>query len=447
MRLKNKLNQPTTHKVDQKEFGFTRVKRREVKADFNGGDVSTDAGLLLLREVDRRLGLTQSAAKLLADARQKGKVKHEAETMLRQRIFGLCAGYEDLNDFDTLRDDGLFQMVSESDQRLAGKCTLCRMENQQGRDVAVAINTLLVDQFIGSKKTAPKEIILDFDATDDPIHGNQEGGFFHGYYDHHCFLPLFVFCEGQLLVAYLRRSNQDAATHAGAILKLLVKRIRQQWPRTRIIFRADSGFCRDRTLSWCDRNDVWYVVGIAKNEHLKDLGADLQQEAKERFEQTGIKQRLFQGFAYKAKSWNWMRYAIHKAEHGPKGENPRFVITNMDEDPQQIYDGIYCPRGEMENRIKEQLQLFHDRTSAHGWWANQWRLLLSALAYTLMEALRRLGLNGTELANAQCATIRLKLVKIGAVVIRKARIIRVHFSQAYPFQDIFAVAHQRFAPG
>ena len=447
MRLKNKLNQPTTHKVDQKEFGFTRVKRREVKADFNGGDVSTDAGLLLLREVDRRLGLTQSAAKLLADARQRGKVKHEAETMLRQRIFGLCAGYEDLNDFDTLRDDGLFQMVSESDQRLAGKCTLCRMENQQGRDVAVAINTLLVDQFIGSKKTAPKEIILDFDATDDPIHGNQEGGFFHGYYDHHCFLPLFVFCEGQLLVAYLRRSNQDAATHAGAILKLLVKRIRQQWPRTRIIFRADSGFCRDRTLSWCDRNDVWYVVGIAKNEHLKDLGADLQQEAKERFEQTGIKQRLFQGFAYKAKSWNWMRYAIHKAEHGPKGENPRFVITNMDEDPQQIYDGIYCPRGEMENRIKEQLQLFHDRTSAHGWWANQWRLLLSALAYTLMEALRRLGLNGTELANAQCATIRLKLVKIGAVVIRKARIIRVHFSQAYPFQDIFAVAHQRFAPG
>jgi hypothetical protein len=433
--------------VDQKEFGFTRVNRREVKADFNGGDVSSDAGLLLLREVDRRLGLTQSAAKVLADPRQKGKIRHEAETMVRQRVFGLCAGYEDLNDFDTLRDDGLFQMVSESDKQLAGKCTLCRMENQQGREVAVAMNTLLVDQFIASKKHAPKEIILDFDATDDPIHGNQEGGFFHGYYDHHCFLPLFVFCEGQLLVAYLRRSNQDAATHAGAILKLLVKRIRQQWPRTRIIFRADSGFCRDRTLSWCDRNDVWYVVGIAKNEHLKDLGAQLQQEAKERFDQTGTKQRLFQGFAYKAKSWKWMRWAVHKAEHGPKGDNPRFVITNIDADPREIYDGIYCPRGEMENRIKEQLQLFHDRTSAHGWWANQWRLLLSALAYTLMEALRRLGLKGTELAKAQCANIRLKLVKIGAIIIRKARVIRVHFSQAYPYQDIFAVAHRRFAPG
>ena len=248
-------------------------------------------------------------------------------------------------------------------------------------------------------------------------------------------------------MAYLRRSNQDAAAHAAAILKLLVKRIRQQWPRTRIIFRADSGFCRDRILSWCDRNDVWYVVGIAKNEHLKDLGAELQQEARERFEQTGTKQRLSQGFAYKAKSWRWMRYAIHKAEHGPKGENPRFVITNIDTDPEEIFDGIYCPRGEMENRMKEQLQLFHDRTSAHGWWANQWRLLLSALAYTLMEALRRLGLKGTELAKVQCATIRLKLIKIGTVIVKKARVIRLHLSQAYPYQQIFAHVHERFAPG
>lgn len=433
--------------MHQKEFRFTRAKGRKVKADFEGGDVSSDGGLLLIREVDKVLGLTAEAAKALNDPRQRGKVKHPLQSMLKQRIYGLCAGYEDLNDFETLRDDTLFQMISESDSRLAGKSTLCRLENEQGREVAVSIHSLLVEQFIASRQEAPEEIVLDFDATDDPIHGNQEGGFFHGYYDHHCFLPLFVFCEGQLLVAYLRRSNQDAAAHAAAILKLLVKRIRQQWPRTRIIFRADSGFCRDRILSWCDRNDVWYVVGIAKNEHLKDLGAELQQEARERFEQTGTKQRLFQGFAYKAKSWRWMRYATHKAEHGPKGENPRFVITNIDAGPQEIYDGIYCPRGEMENRIKEQLQLFHDRTSAHGWWANQWRLLLSALAYTLMEALRRLGLKGTELAKAQCATIRLKLIKIGTVIVKKARVIRLHLSQAYPYQQIFARLHQQFAPG
>jgi len=323
---------------------------------------------------------------------------------------------------------------------------LCRFENRQDRAAAWAVNAALVEQFIASHPKAPAVLILDFDATDTPVHGNQENRFFHGYYDCHCFLPLYVFCGDQLLTAYLRPSNIDAAKHSAAILKLLVLRLRKAWPRTKIVFRADSGFCRDLLLSWCDRNDVKYVVGIARNDRLLAAAAPLMRKAEKQFNKTGQKQRLFTAFDYAAGTWWRVRWVIAKAEHTDKGSNPRFVVTNIVGGAQKIYDRRYCQRGEMENRVKEQMMLFADRVSAHRWWANQWRLCLSAIAYTVMETLRRLALQGTPLAQATCATIRSKLIKIGAVVVSKLTIIRLHLSSHHPFQELFRHARAALMP-
>jgi len=433
-------------KGKQLELQLTRVKGRRVRVDFKGGEVTSDAGLLLIREVDRRLGLSEQAAGQLVDKRQKCKVRHEVLGMLLQRVYGLVAGYEDLNDFDTLRHDPLLQTATGRTEALASAPTLCRFENGQDRRTAFAMNELLVEQFMGSFAQEPEEIILDFDATDNPVHGLQEERFFHGYYDHYCFLPLYVFCGDQILVAYLRPSKIDASKHTGAILKLLVKRIRQSWPRTRIIWRADSGFCRDRILSWCERNEVYFIVGMARNGRLQQDGQQLQEQAKQRFELTGKKHRLFQDFEYGAKSWGRRRRVIHKAEHTAQGSNPRFAVTNLRGDPQELYDKVYCPRGEMENRIKEQMQLFSERTSAHKWWANQWRLLLSALAYTLLEAMRRFALKGTKWARLQCHSLRLKLIKIGAVIVRNTRTIHFHLSESYPWAALFNHVARRLVP-
>ena len=391
-------------KTQGKRLVFSSTKGRQVEADFTGGQVSSDGGLLLAREVDRKLGLIRGVASRLSDERQSGKVVHEAETMLRQRVMGLIGGWEDLNDAQTLRHDPVHQIAADSASELASAPTLCRFENQQARAAAWAVNAELVEQFIAAHRKAPAVLILDFDATDTPVHGNQENRFFHGYYDCHCFLPLYVFCGDQLLTAYLRPSNIDAAKHSAAILKLLVTRLRRAWPRTKIVFRADSGFCRDLLLSWCDRHEVKYVVGLARNERLLGLTAALRRKAEKQFARTQKKQRLFTAFDYAAGSWRRVRWVIAKAEHTDKGSNPRFILTNIVGDAQRIYDRRYCQRGEMENRIKEQMMLFADRVSAHRWWPNQWRLLLSALAYTLMEALRRLALAGTALAQATCAT-------------------------------------------
>ena len=428
-------------RTSPRRLTFSSSKRRVIEADFEGGALTSDAGVLLVRETDKKMGLVRSIARRLGDGRQTGKVKHPVETMLRQRVMGLCAGWEDLSDAGTLKDDPLHQIAAGGDS-LASAPTLCRFENKQSRKAAWAVTEILVNQFIASKKSPPAYLILDFDGTDTPVHGKQEGRFFHGYYNCYCFLPLYVFCGDQLLVAYLRPSNIDPARHAAAILKLLVRRLRQAWPRTRIVIRADSGFCRDLLLSWCDRNDVKYVVGIARNERLLETAKDLMAEAKEQYESTGKKQRLFRGYDYAALTWKNLRWVIAKAEHTDKGDNPRFVITNVVGDAQKIYDRRYCARGEMENRVKEQMQLFADRVSAHLWWANQWRLLLSAIAYTLMEAMRRLALAGTELAQATVDTIRLKLVKIGAVIERKLSVVRIHLSSHHPMQELFRhVAH------
>ena len=422
-------------------FELPAVKRRAVQASFTGGDVTSDGGITLLRQVDRKLGLTRALARVLPDARDRSRVVHPLLSLVRQRIYGLAQGYEDLNDHDTLRHDLAWQTAVERDVPLASSPTLCRLENRADRQGAWALHEVLVEQFIGSFAKAPSELVLDFDATDDRVHGQQEGRFFHGYYGDYCFLPLYVFCGDQLLVAYLRPSNIDPACHAWAVLKLLVQRLRQAWPQVKITLRADSGFCRWRMLRWCEGHQVGYVVGLAKNARVLDLAQALIDQAAVDYQAQTKKQRLFGEVNYAAKSWDCPRRVLVKAEHSDKGSNPRFVITNLESDPQALYDQIYCARGEMENRIKEQqLGLFADRTSCHGWWPNQFRLLLSSCAYVLMERMRALALAGTELARAQVNTIRLKLLKIGAVVIRNTRRVRLLLSSSCPYQGIFSQA-------
>jgi hypothetical protein len=333
------------------------------------------------------------------------------------------------------------------DVAMAGASTLCRFENRIDRRSLWALSETLVDIFIESHKRPPKEIILDFDSTDDRVHGCQEGRFFHGYYDHYCFLPLYVFCGDHLLAGYLRPSNIDNARHALGILGLLVKRIRQAWPKARIVFRGDSGFCRWKAMRWCDNHDVQYILGLAKNSRVNDEAEPLRTLARERFEQSGKKQKLFGEVLYGAKSWDRERRVIVKAEHLPKGANPRYVVTNLTDPPEQIYKK-YCARGEMENRIKEQqLYLYADRTSCSRWLPNQFRLLLSGLAYTLLAAIRRLGLHDTDLARARCDTIRLRLLKIGAAVVRNTRRVRLMLSEACPHKELFRLVAARLCPG
>lgn len=427
-------------------FHFPSFDRRKIEANFQGGEVSSDGGLMVVREADRRLGLTRALNAALPDPRHPVFITHEQITLVRQRIYGLALGYEDLNDHDTLRRDLVWQSAVDRDTELGSSPTLCRLENRASRASAVAMHRVLVEQFVASFGAAPTELVLDFDATDDRVHGQQEGRAFHAYYGDWCFLPLYVFCGEQLLVSYLRPSNQDAAQHAWAVLKLLVTRLRQAWPQVKLIVRADSGFCRWRMLRWCDRHQVDYLLGLAKNARLLELAKPLLAEAAQAHAQSGAKQRHFAALDYAAQSWDRARRVIAKAEHTAKGANPRFVVTSLQGDPQALYDEVYCARGEMENRIKEQqLGLFADRTSCHAWWANQLRLLFSAAAYVLVETIRRLGLRGSELARAQVSTIRLKLLKIGTVVVRNTRRIRLFFSSAYPYAALLRMVCQRLS--
>jgi hypothetical protein len=407
---------------------------------------------LLLREADRRLGLTAALNAAIPDPRNPFFIVHEQLTMLRQRIYAIALGNEDLNDHQGLRDDLLMQLATErgikDDLPLASPPTLCRLENRITRPTLVEIAKVLVESFIASHASPPKELILDFDATNDPIHGNQAGRFFHGYYDEYCFLPLYVFCGPRLLVAHLRPSNIDASQHAWAILSLLVKRFRQAWPQVKIVLRGDSGFCRWKMLRWCDRHGVDYIVGIAKNARLLKLAEPLMQLAAAQFEQHKQKQRLFGECRYAAGTWDAERRVIIKAEHSEQGENPRFVVSSLEGDAAKLYDEVYCARGEMENRIKEQqLGLFADRTSCHDFEANQFRVMLSAAAYVLMEFIRREALAGTELESAQVSTIRLKLLKIGAQVVQSVRRVVLRLAEGYPLKELFLLAVYRLRGG
>ena len=429
-------------------FEFPACRKRRVAADFSGGHITGNGGVLLLRQADRLLGLTACVARRLIDARQRGKVAHDFTAMLRQRVYALALGYEDVNDHAALRHDLALQTAAERDRALASPSTLSRFENTADRSSAWRIHEVLVESFIASHPAPPAELILDFDATDDAVHGRQEGRFFHGYYDHYCFLPLYVFCGERLLVSYLRPSRIDGAKHAWAILALLVKRLRAAWPAVRIILRGDGGFCRHKMLGWCERHGVGYIVGLAKNARLNDLAAPWMAAAEKGFEESGGKQRLFGEFAYAARSWKTQRRVIARLEHSAKGANPRYIVTNLDGGAQDLYEKLYCQRGDMENRIKEQqLDLFADRTSCHRWWPNQFRLLLSSLAYTLVETIRRIGLAGAEMARAQCGAIRLKLLKIGAVILRNSRRLRFHLSGACPDKALFMQVAARLDPG
>lgn len=429
---------------------FSSQGRRSVLADFAGGSITSDAGALLLREADRRLGLIEALDAVIPDPRNQNLVIHQQATMLRQRVFGIALGYEDGNDHQQLREDPMMQLVSERGidpkQPLASPPTLCRLENRVSPKTLAQIAKVFLEIFIQSHTSAPKELVLDFDATDDAVHGHQVNRFFHGYYDQYCFLPLYVFCGHHLLVSYLRPANIDAATHTWAILSLLVKRLRQQWPDVKIIFRGDSGFCRWKMLRWCERHEVQYIVGIAKNKRLEPLAQDAMDQAKQRFEKAGDgkPQRVFTEFFYAAGSWDRPRRVIAKAEYlgppefGKPKENFRFVVTNLLDDGSWLYEKFYCKRGDAENRIKEQqLGLFADRTSCHEFVPNQFRVMLSAAAYVLLQHIRQTALAGTELAEAQVSTIRLKLLKIGGLVKCSARRIVLHMASGCPTQQLF----------
>jgi hypothetical protein len=377
-------------------------------------------------------------------------------TMTAQRLYGLALGYEDLNDHEQLRNDPLLAMLAgrrELDRPLAGKSTLNRLE-LCGRSeryhkigyVPEAIDRLLVDLFLEAHAEAPKRIVLDLDATDIPVHGHQPERFFHGYYDGYCYLPLYIFCGDHLLCARLRPANQDAAAGAVGDVQRIVEQVRQRWPEVEIVLRADSGFCREELMAWCECNRAGYVLGLARNPRLRALIDAPMEEAKALHQSTGEAARVFSGFQYSTlKSWSCERRVVAKAEYLDKGENPRFVVTSLDPEQwpaQALYEKFYCARGEMENRIKEQMCLFADRLSTKQMHSNQLRLYFSALAYTLMEALRRLGLKGTEWAQAQVDTIRLRLLKIGTVVRVSVRRVLLQFSSSYPWQAIFGQVYR-----
>ncbi len=431
--------------AERMEFG--RVGRRVIEADFTGGAIGSDGGVLLLRQVDDKIGLSRAVAEALQDRRDPNRITHSLETLVAQRLYGLCCGYEDLNDHDRLRHDLLFQTAVGKAEALASSPTLSRLETGVDREDVVALNRVLLDQFMASFRQPPEELILDFDASDVPLHGDQELAQFHGYYDHYCYLPLYVFCGKALLAVVLRPGRSDGALHAAAVLKLIVTRLRQAWPGVRIIFRGDSGFCRQRLIRWCERHEVGYVIGMARNARLHQRVAAWEEAMKQAWQKTGEKQRDIREFHYAADSWNRSRRLVTRLEYGDKGPNPRFVVTNLDLSADTLYDRLYCARGEAENRIKEtQLDLFGTRASAHSFLANWLRLLLAGLAYTLMQRFKALALTGTELAKATTATIRSRLLKIGASVIRNTRRIRILLASHHPFREIFLQAAQALAP-
>jgi len=441
---------------NQSSFGFEALGSREIVARFDGGTISSDGGAFLLRQTDRRLNLLPRLAECFLDGRNQNMVDHSIQEMLSQRIYGLALGYEDVNDHEQLRHDPVFGILAgreELEQPLAGKSTLNRMElgageNDRYKKITFwkdALDELLVKVFLESYPEAPEQIVLDIDTTDLPLHGKQEGRFFHGYYDNYCYLPLYIFCGEQVLCARLREANHDAYWGSLPEIQRIVEQIRTAWPEVKIVLRGDSGFCRNELMSWCEGHGVEFVFGMARNQRLrKIIGAEMH-AATEQWKQTGQASRVFSEFQYQTKKtkqggWDRARRVAAKAEHIDGKENPRFVVTSLTSDKwtaQSLYEELYCARGDMENRVKEQFSLFADRVSAETIRANQMRLYLSAIAYVLVSGLRRLGLKATELAQAQVSTIRTKLLKIGAQIRMTVRKVWVSMASAYPWQDLY----------
>ena len=440
----------------QESFEFAAHFSRRVVAEFSAERLTSDGGALLVRQVDRRIGLLRRFAACFLDGRDPERIDHTIVEMVSQRVYALALGYEDLNDHEQLRYDPLLGVLAgkrDLESPLAGKSTLNRLELSPA-DAAAAryhkisyadekIDRLLVDLFLEAHAAAPQRIVLDLDSTDVPLHGHQESRFFHGYYDSYCYLPLYIFAGDHLLGARLRPADQEGAAGAVTEVERIVTQIRQRWPQVAILVRADSGFCREELMSWCEAHQVDYLLGLARNQRLSGLIAAQMAEAKQQYTETGQAARVFAEFAYcTRKSWSRSRRVIAKAEFTADKENPRFVVTSLAAgEPQSLYEDLYCARGEMENRIKEQLCLFSDRLSSETMRANQLRVYFSAMAYTLLEGLRRLALGGTEWAQAQVDTLRLRLLKVAAQVRVSARRIRLRFSGAYPWKHLFAHAH------
>jgi hypothetical protein len=436
-------------------FGFAKHFSREVVGEFSGGRMSSDGGALLLREVDQKMNLLPRFSQCFLDGRNPDLIEHSVEQMLAQRVYGLALGYEDLNDHEQLRYDPLFGVLAGKAQAgqeaLAGKSTLNRMELGNGtphrykkitfwRD---AIDDLLVDVFLEAHTTVPEQIVLDIDTTDFALHGGQEGRFYHGYYDHYCYLPLYVFAGEHVLCARLRPSNIDPSAGSRKEIERIVQRIRARWPAVKIVLRADSGFCREELMAWCEANQVDYAFGMARNSLLEKIVAEPLEQARQLGEQMQRPARRFVEFEHETVSGTWSRRrrVVAKAEHIAGKSNPRFVVTSLGAaacSAQQLYADLYCARGDMENRIKEQFALFADRVSAATMRANQLRLYLSVMAYSLLCGLPRLGLRATQLAHAQVGTIRLRLLKIGAQIRITVRKVWVEMSSSFPLQDLFS---------
>jgi hypothetical protein len=454
-------------------FLFHGLGRREIVARFDGGDISSDAGALLLREAERATGLIDRVSACFTDHRDPRFTEHTLEELLAQRIYGIALGYEDLVDHDELRRDPLIatlvgkrdlkgqhrRRASDRGKPLAGKSTLNRLElggETVGADEAYKKIVLhsdrldrgFVDLFLEAHDAPPGWIEIDLDATDFPIFGKQEDRHFHGYYDQYCYLPLYIFSGDHLLGARLRPSNIDGAEGSVDDISRIVTQIREAWPEVEILVRGDSGFCREDLMAWCEAHDVLYVLGFAKNDRLRAVIEEEMAQARAAFEESETAERVFKDFVYRTRtSWSRERRVVGKAEYLPGRENPRFIVTNLPVgavDARQLYEDLYCIRGDMENRIKEQqLDLFAGRMSTHQLRSNQTRLYLASIAYVLVNSLRRIGLAGTELERAQCGTIRSKLLKIGGQIRVSVRKVWVSLSEAYPYQEIFATIHAR----
>jgi len=444
---------------DRFEFAST-PGTRQIVAEFSGGTITTDAGSLLLKETDAKMNLLARFSQCFTDRRSPLLIEHTLEQMLRQRVYGLALGYEDLNDHDLLRQDPLLGVMAGKSEPgtdlLAGKSTLNRMELGTGapsrykkitfwRD---SVDELLVDVFLEAHPVAPEQIVLDIDTTDMALHGDQEDKFYHGYYKHYCYLPLYIFCGDHVLCARLRPSSIGPAVGSRKEVERIVQQIRQRWPEVEIILRGDSGFCAEELLSWCENNRVHYVVGVARNQRLEKLVDGPLAEAKQQFEATQQPARIFVEFEHKTLKglWNKDRRVVAKAEHINGKSNPRFLVTSLDPErweKQKLYEELYCGRGDMENRIKEQFVLFADRVSVSTMRGNQLRIYLSVLAYTLMNGLRRLGLKATTMATAQVGTIRLKVLKIGALIQVTIRKVWVRMASSYPYRALFSQVLQQ----
>ena len=441
---------------------FQGLDGRDVVGRFDGGEITSDAGGVLLREVEQRTRILGRLSECFTDGRDPDRIEHTVEAQVKQRVYGLCLGYEDLNDHDVLCRDRLLALLCDRDdltgefrrresdrgKPLAGKSTLHRLERTPTKGAPgryrkivedpAAMDALLLDVFVEAHAEPPKEVILDVDATDDPLHGKQEGRFFHGYYKRYVYLPLYTFCGEHLLCARLRSSDRGAAHGVVPELARIVTRLREAWPQVRITVRGDSGFCNDELMTWCEKEGVDYVLGLAKNERLKKRITTEMEMVRQLQKALGKAQRQFKEFRYQTrKSWTCERRVVAKVEYLPRGENPRFIVTSVPTeacDGRRLYEEIYCARGDMENRIKEQqLGLFADRTSSALIQANQLRLYFSAFAYLMVHTLRRVGLAGTKLARAQSWTLRLKLLKIGAQVRVTTRKVWLSFSESYPY--------------